>query len=102
MRERSVRANLTNKRGTYTETHEYVGFVRRAIRGLTRRVGKEADVEELPAMLQLAKDMDDAITLAVAGLIKQGYSWAEIASRVGITRQTAHERWAKRVKALDQ
>jgi DNA-binding XRE family transcriptional regulator len=29
----------------------------------------------------------------VAGLRRAGYSWAEIASRIGITRQAAQQRW---------
>ena len=34
------------------------------------------------------------ITTAVTGLRKAGYSWAEIAARLGVTRQAAHQRWA--------
>ena len=35
-----------------------------------------------------------AIQTAVNGLRAQGYSWADIALRIGITRQAAHQRWA--------
>jgi hypothetical protein len=72
--ERDVRAPATNKRGRYVETKEYVGFCRRAIRALTKRVGTEADVDGLPAMLELQAQLDEAITTAVAGLRDAGYS----------------------------
>jgi hypothetical protein len=99
-RERDVRAPATNKRGRYVETREYVGFCRRAIRALTKRVGQEADVEGLPAMLELQAQLDAAITTAVAGLRDAGYSWDEIADRCGMRRQSAWERWSKRISAL--
>jgi hypothetical protein len=101
MRERDVRAPLTNKRGRYVETREYLGFVRRGIRALTRRVGEQADIEMLSEMLQLQKDLDAVIATTVAGLRRDNYSWAEIAERAGVRRQSAHERWAKRVAEIE-
>jgi len=38
-------------------------------------------------------EVDRATDVAVAGLRRVGYSWAEIASRLGITRQAAQLRW---------
>jgi len=35
-------------------------------------------------------------TEAVKGLRARGYSWAEIGSRLGITRQAAQQRWGQR------
>jgi DNA invertase Pin-like site-specific DNA recombinase len=101
MRERDVRAPLTNKAGRYRETGEFMGMIRRGIRALTRRVGDGGDIEQLPAMLQLQRDLDEAISTAVAGLRRDGYSWAEIADRVGITRQSAHERWNRKVQQVE-
>lgn len=46
-------------------------------------------------MIALADDIDDAIALAVSGLRGAGYSWAEIGSRLGITRQAAQQRWSR-------
>jgi hypothetical protein len=57
------------------------------------RVGG-GDVEALDHMLGLAEEIDTAITEAVKGLRGCGYSWAEIGSRLGITRQAAQQRWA--------
>ena len=37
--------------------------------------------------------LDDAIRKAVTGLRAAGYSWAEIAARLRVTRQAAPQRW---------
>jgi hypothetical protein len=74
------------------ENFDYAAFVRRIVAAYGRRVGT-GDVEALPTMVALSKELDTAITTAVLGLRKVGYSWAEIAARLGITRQAAHQRW---------
>jgi hypothetical protein len=68
----------------------YAGWILK--RTYSRRVG-DGDVEALALMLGLAEDIDAAIAVAVKGLRERGYSWAEIGSRLGITRQAAHQRW---------
>jgi hypothetical protein len=45
-------------------------------------------------MTSVAAELDDAITQAVAGLRAAGYSWADIAARLGVTRQAARQRRA--------
>jgi hypothetical protein len=44
-------------------------------------------------MLGLAEEIDTAIAEAVKGLRGYGYSWAEIGSRLDVTRQAAQQRW---------
>ena len=44
-------------------------------------------------MLGLAEEIDTAIAEAVKSLRAYGYSWAEIGSRLRITRQAAQQRW---------
>jgi hypothetical protein len=75
------------------ENDAYAGFAARVVRAYARRVA-DGDVEALPAMLRLSSEIEIAIGQAVAGLRGFGYSWAEIAARLGITRQAAHQRWA--------
>ena len=41
----------------------------------------------------LADEIDAARAEVVKGLGAYGYSWAEIGSRLGITRQAAQQRW---------
>ena len=49
-------------------------------------------------MVALSSVLDDAISDAVTGLRGYGYSWAEIASRLGITKQAAQQRWGGGVR----
>jgi predicted DNA-binding protein (UPF0278 family) len=88
---------LTAKRPRrLVENDEYGAFVRRVLRAYSRRVGVgvgDGDVEALALMLGLAEEIDAAIAEAVKGLRACGYSWAEIGSRLGITRQAAQQRW---------
>jgi len=46
-------------------------------------------------MTSLTAELDEAISQAVAGLRETGYSWTEIAARLGVTRQAAQQRWAR-------
>jgi hypothetical protein len=89
----TVKAGLTPKRPRrQVENDVYAAFVRRILHAYGRRVG-DGDVEALALMLGLAEDIDTAIAEAVRGLRTCGYSWAEISSRLGITRQAAQQRW---------
>jgi len=74
------------------ENDEYAAFTRRIVRAYARRVAS-GDVEALTDMVALASVLDDAIGQAVTGLRSHGYSWADIANRLGITRQAAQQRW---------
>jgi hypothetical protein len=86
-RRSSVKARLTpNRRRRSVENDEYASFIRRILRAYSRRVG-DGDVEVPVLMLGLADEIDTAIAEAVMGLHACGYSWAEIGSRLGITRQ---------------
>ena len=74
------------------ENDEYVAFLRRVIRAYSRRVGC-GDIEAITEMVRLAADLEDATCAAIARLRQFGYSWADIALRLGITRQGAQQRW---------
>jgi hypothetical protein len=77
------------------ENDEYARFVRRVMRAYARRVA-DGDVDALADMTGLADELDEAIGQAVTGLRKAGYSWAEIAARLGVSRQAAQQRWPQR------
>jgi hypothetical protein len=57
----------------------------RAWQLLQLRIGLGAGMDPLPVLI---------------GLRRHGSTWEEIARAAGITRQTAHERWAGRVAAV--
>jgi hypothetical protein len=75
------------------ENDEYAAFTRRVVTAQGRRIAA-GDVEGLPALAALAGTVEAALADAVAGLRDGGYSWAEIATRLGTTRQAAQQRWA--------
>jgi hypothetical protein len=83
-----------NRAGRVIENGEYAAFARRVLRAYARRVAT-GDVEALTLMLGLSAEIDDAISQAVTGLREFGYSWAEIGSRLGVTRQAAWQRWGR-------
>jgi hypothetical protein len=91
-----VKPRLTTNRWPrtrrYTENTDYAGFVTRVLRAHGRRVA-EGDIEALTELSALSVQLDQAITDAITGLRNTGYSWSEIAARLGITKQAAHQRW---------
>ena len=74
------------------ENDAYAAFARRILRAYARRIAT-GDIESLTLMTRLADDIDTAIRSAVTGLRDFGYSWADIGSRLGVTRQAAQQRW---------
>jgi len=74
------------------ENDQYAAFARRIVRAYATRVAA-GDVEALPGLLALSDEINAHVHEAVTGLREFGYSWAEIANRLGITRQAAHQRW---------
>ena len=91
----TVKNPLTpNRAGRVVENDDYAAFARRVLRAYARRVAT-GDVEALTQMTDLADEIDTAIGHAVQGLRGFGYSWAEIGTRLGITRQAAQQRWGR-------
>lgn len=91
----TVKPALTPKRpGRVVETREFAAFVRRIVRAYSRRVA-DGDVDALPELRALSAEIDAAIGKSVAGLRAAGYSWADIATRLGTTRQAAQQRFGR-------
>jgi DNA-directed RNA polymerase specialized sigma24 family protein len=91
----AVKAALTpNRRRRLVENDEFAAFVRRVVAAHGRRVST-GDVEALADLVALSDHIDAAMGQAVCGLRRFGYSWAEIAARLGVTRQAAHQRWGR-------
>ncbi|MEV7232298.1 hypothetical protein AB0M79_35655 [Polymorphospora sp. NPDC051019] len=80
------------RRRTVVENDEFAAFTRRIIAAHGRRVAT-GDVEALRDLVALSETLDNAIGQAVIGLRAFGYSWAEIGTRLGISRQAAQQRW---------
>ena len=89
----SVNGSLTpNLRRRVVENDQYAAFIRRAIRAYSRRVAA-GDIEAIADMTAMADEIGSAIQDAITGLRSTGYSWADIALRLNITRQAAQQRW---------
>jgi hypothetical protein len=88
-----VKARLTPKRvRPVVENDAYAAFAHRILAASARRIAG-GDIDALSLLTGLSADIDTAIQVAVTGLRTRGYSWAEIGSRLGITRQAAQQRW---------
>jgi hypothetical protein len=88
-----VNKPLTPKRPyRAVENDQYAAFLRRVIRAYSRRVAA-GDIEAITTMAALATDLEDATRQAITGLREFGYSWADIAMRLRITRQGTQQRW---------
>ena len=88
------RTRHRNRPRRMVENDDYAAFTRRILAAHGRRIAA-GDIEGLTTLAALAADIDPALTQAVTGLHTRGYSWTEIATRLGITRQAAHQRWAR-------
>ena len=93
---RALTANRRNR--PRVENDDYAAFARRIVAAHGRRIAA-GDVERLRDLVTLADEVDQATATAVAGLRRVGYSWTEIATRLGITRQAAQQRWGTRSAA---
>ena len=89
------RKGSRRRRRMDVENDAYLVFVARVITAAGRRVAT-GDVEALSDLAHLAADLDAALITAVQGLREFGYSWEQIAARLGVTRQAAQQRWGGR------
>ena len=76
------------------ETMEYLSAARRFIRKAGARVG-DSDEYELAELVGLRTELELAIRTAIGGQRGRGRSWAHIGDALGITRQSAQERYGK-------
>jgi hypothetical protein len=90
--ERARPTRGTRRRRDVVENDNYAAFSRRIVAAHGRRIAT-GDIEGLADLAHLSTLVDDAMTTAVTGLRAAGYSWAEIADRLGVTRQAAHQRF---------
>lgn len=79
------------------ENVKFDAFVRRILAAYGRRVAA-GDIEALRSLARLSSEVDAVTRLAVAGLKARphSYSWAEIAARLGTSRQAAQMRYGDR------
>ena len=90
----TVNDRLTpNRTRPVVENDEYAAFARRILAAYARRIAA-GDIESITLLVNLGTDVENAIRDAVIGLRDDhGYSWADIGTRLGVTRQAAQQRW---------
>lgn len=94
MSKNTVNPRLRTRRRRVVENDEFAAFTRRIVRAYARRVAA-GDIDALADMLRLADELDTTIEQAVISLHQIGYTWTEIAARLGVTRQAAFKRWGR-------
>jgi hypothetical protein len=92
---RDKRANRTSSTGVYVENTEFLGMLGRLMHAAGRRVG-DMDIETLGEMFTLLTEQTEA-TLGETcwALRRRGFSWRLIGEQLGMTKQSAWERFAK-------
>jgi hypothetical protein len=81
-----------NRSRRHTENDQYADFLRRAISGYTRRVA-QGDIDAIASFSALVAEAGEQLAEAVLLLRVRGYSWTDISTRLGTTRQAAQQRW---------
>lgn len=81
----------------FRENADYGASVLRMIRAMARRAAGDPDL--LPALLSIQELVESSMVAAVDSLRREGYSWAEIGSRLGTTRQAAQMRYGRKVSS---
>src|SRR5215475_12519227 len=94
MSKNTVNPALTRRKRArrVVENPEYASFARRVVKAYARRVA-DGDIAALRELVVFVTDVDDATRVAVAGLRRWGYSWFDIATQVGMSKQAAQQRW---------
>lgn len=77
------------------EPAETIAAARRFIRAAGRNAGN-ADEFELAELVSLRDELEAAIRVAVTGQRSYGRSWAYVGDALGISRQSAQERYSAR------
>lgn len=76
-------------------TAEFSAMLSRMVTSYAKRLA-DSDPSDLADAVQLQAQLDQAIGAAVAQLrATHGFSWAEIARELGVTRQAAQQRYGR-------
>jgi hypothetical protein len=74
------------------DNNQYASFARRVLKAYGRRVA-DGDIAALRDLALFVSDVDNVVRAAVIGLRRWGYSWYDIATKAGISQQSAQNRW---------
>ena len=77
------------------ENDEYGAFAARILAAFVRRAAK-GDPEDLATLRKVIDGAEAGLQDAVDGLRAQGHSWSQIGEALGMTKQSAWERFSGR------
>lgn len=77
----------------HREAPELAAFIRRMFRALERRAS-EGDLEAVEALASLGSPLREATERAGLAAWQHGYSYTEIGTALGISRQAARQRFS--------
>lgn len=84
----------------HTENADFLAFARRILAAMGKRAA--ADIDSLGELAELAGELDAQLVRAVRRAREDdGYSWAEIGARLGVSRQAAQQRFGRAIAAVD-
>lgn len=88
-------ANWRPSQGRIRARKEVSHTIRHGIRSMLRSVARrdDFDLPNLAELVELRLDLEDAIASAVRNLREQDHSWTAIAAELGVSRQSAWERY---------
>lgn len=70
--------------------------------GAVQKVPDPADpAQALPAVVALRRLADRLEAAAVRCAVDQGWSWAQIAEALGVTKQAVHKKYARQLRGSD-
>jgi len=81
-------------RGHYTDIHNLVGMIGRMVKAAGVKM-RHSDAEDLRALVDIHRDLENAIRHGIEGLREDGYSWKSIGEALGVTGQAAYMRYGK-------
>jgi hypothetical protein len=77
------------------EPEHMAAMVKRCTKALGRRIA-DHDPYQLRHLVDVRRALDDVTRTTVQALRDEGYSWAEIAPGLGITRQAAQQAYSRK------
>lgn len=83
-------------------TEQYFCFMKRVLKAYHKRaVADELDITALEQLAELQRLLDEQTAEVVMVMRDQGYSWADIGKRLGMTRAAAYKRFVGRPGRVD-
>lgn len=80
---------------------DFAAFTLRIMRAYGKRIA-DGDIEMLTALVNLQAEVETLTTECVRQLVSEdgGYSWADVAKRLGMARGNAHRKYAAKHDAV--